>query len=131
MQNHVQKIHEKKKFICSTCNAELSSKSILISHVIKKHKNKKILDNLSQLESNAKISLEDQEKSQSIKVSGDYWNFNCILPIFISYVTISPKELNFKFESLSPSHKIFNYNKFDLFGLFTLGENLWSKNSHT
>ena len=71
LQNHVQKIHEKKKFTCSTCNAELSSKSILISHIIKKHKNKKISDNHAQIESNANVSLEDREKTQSIKVRGD------------------------------------------------------------
>ena len=89
LYKHVQTIHEKKKFPCLSCNAELSSKSILISHIKKKHEKYKILDNLAQLDSNAKISLEDQEKSQSIKVRSDCRSFDSIIVVFINYVTLS------------------------------------------
>ena len=63
LYNHVQAIHEKKKYPCLICNAKLSTKFILLSHMKKKHE--KIQDAHAKLESNAKISLGEQNKSQS------------------------------------------------------------------
>ena len=63
LYKHVETIHEKRKYPCLICNAKLSSKFILISHMKKKHE--KIQDAHAKLESNAKISLGEQNKLQS------------------------------------------------------------------